>query len=321
MRYRNIDLNLFALFEAMLAHRSVSAAARELGVTPSAASHGLARLRRMLGDELFVSGAGGMRPTARAMELAPDVAAGLERLGATLTARSFDPAETMRTFVLAATGYFTALILPTLARRVTQAAPGAHLKIFPLGRMDVVQQLDDGRIDAAMGWFGMLPERIGRRTLLAEHEAVVVRAGHPLLAGALTKERILAYPHVVVELTGSGPRMQNGYLEERGAFRRIWIERIVMEEGDGGAIGRVAVTVPHYDDVPLLLAGGDMVATLPRRLAARAAKRDGLVILDLPYEPLVVEHEMIWNGGDGADPGLRWFFGEIDAAVHAVENG
>ncbi len=61
--------------------------------------------------------------------------------------------------------------------------------------MDVVQQLDAGCIDIVMGWFGELPKRISRQTLLTEHEAIVVRAGHPLTAGPITKDRILSFPH------------------------------------------------------------------------------------------------------------------------------
>jgi DNA-binding transcriptional LysR family regulator len=320
MRYRNVDLNLFALFEALLKHRTVSAAARELGITPSAASHGLARLRKVLGDELFTHGPGGMQPTAAAMNLAPQVAEGLDRLAMALTARPFDPAETLRTVVVAASDYFTTLLLPPLARHLARNAPGVHIKIFPPGRPDILEQLDDGHIDAASGWFGMLPQRIIRQTLLSEKEAVVVRAGHPLLQGLLTKERILSYPHVVVELTGSGHRPQDGYIEERGAFRRTWIERIIMEDPAGNdAFGRVAVTVPRYDDVPSLLEGSDMVATLPERLALRAVRRDGVAMLSLPYEPLTVLNELIWHERAAADPGLRWFLDQITVVLQSID--
>jgi DNA-binding transcriptional LysR family regulator len=76
MARQRVDLNLFRVFEAVMLHRSVSGAARELGVTPSAVSHALARLRMALGNELFVPGDGGMEPTARALELAPAVRGG-----------------------------------------------------------------------------------------------------------------------------------------------------------------------------------------------------------------------------------------------------
>jgi DNA-binding transcriptional LysR family regulator len=70
---RRIDLNLFRVFEAILQHRSVTGASRQLGLTPSAVSHALSRLRQTRGDELFVSGDAGMEPTPRALQLAPGI--------------------------------------------------------------------------------------------------------------------------------------------------------------------------------------------------------------------------------------------------------
>ena len=216
MRYRNTDLNLFALFEALLKHRSVAAASGQLGVTPSAASHGLARLRRLLNDELFVRGPDGFQLTPKASELAPTVAQGLAMLSSALEKRGFDPAETIRVFVIAATDYTTGLVLPRLVPKLIKEAPGAHLRVFPVGRTDLVQHLDDGRVDLVLGWFDVLPDRIIRRTLLLEDETVVVRAGHPLLKGKLTRERILRYPHVVVELTGTEHTARNGFFRRQG---------------------------------------------------------------------------------------------------------
>ncbi len=317
MSLQRVDLNLFALFDVMMKRRSASAAARQLGVTPSAVSHGLARLRKLLGDELFVAGPDGMQPTARALDLAPNVRDGLEKLALALKERSFDPAEAAVTFVIAATDYAMMLTLPSLARRLAVTAPHAHLKIFPFGRSDVVQQLDENRLHIVMGWFDELPTYIRRQTLLIEHEAIVVRAGHPLTAGQVTKKRLLEFPHVVVEFTGTGAHDQDGFIDDRGVVRRVWIERLLIETsgGDPRNVGLVAVTVPHYAGVVPMLLATDMVATLPRRLALRAAERDGLVVLNLPYEPLAVAHEMIWHERSLADPSVRWLIGQMEAVV------
>ncbi len=314
---RKVDLNLFALFALMLRHRSASAAARELGVTPSAVSHGLARLRKLLGDELFVAGPDGMQPTARALDLAPSVQDGLGRLATALDRRRFDPADAAVTFAIAATDYGISLTLPQLMRRLATLAPQAHVRIFPSGRSDVIQQLEDGRLHVVLGWFDKLPEYIQRHTLLTDHEAIVVRAGHPLTTGTVSRKRLLVFPHVVVELTGTGAHDQDGFVDDRGVVRRIWIERLLIEtsRGNSGNVARVAVTVPHYSGVAPMLQATDMVATLPSRLARLAATRDGLVVLPLPYEPLAAAHEMIWHERSLADPSLCWLIEQVRAAA------
>jgi DNA-binding transcriptional LysR family regulator len=314
--YQKVDLNLFALFETLMRCRSVSAASRELGVTASAVSHGLGRLRRLLGDELFVARAQGMEPTQRALELAPDIHDGLTRLAVALEDRVFDPAETTRTFAIAAADYASTIILPHVIATVATAAPYVTIKIFPAGRRDMAQQIDEGRLHIALGWFDTMPDRFRRQTLLTEHEAVVVRDGHPLTRGEVTKPRVLGFPHVVVDLTGSEHQGLDGFIDDRGVMRRIWIERLVIEAGaeQSNVVGRVGATVPRFSDVAPILCRTDMVATLPRRLALRAVASDGLVILDLPDQGPTVSFEMIWHQRAEQDPGLQWLLGLVRRA-------
>jgi len=307
---QRIDLNLFRVFEAIMQHRSVTAASRQLGVTPSAVSHALSRLRHALADELFVSGEAGMEPTPRALQLAPEIRDGLGRIDLALGSGPFVPADALRTFRVATSDYVAAAILPPLLAHIGSAAPRIDLRIFPLNRTDVIHQLDDGRVDLVLGWFGELPDRIRRTPIFKDQEALVVRAGHPLSEGAVTKERLFAFPHVVVELTGEEEQAGDGFLNERGVSRRIWIERLLIEmsDPDQGLMGRVAISVPHYATVPALLRATDMVATLPRRFALA---QPSLVVLDLPYEPLVVDVEAIWHQRADLDAGLKWLIGAI----------
>ena len=321
MRYDRVDLNLFRVFDAMMKHRSVTGASVELGVTASAVSHALGRLRKLLGDDLFVSSGDGMQPTARAIELAPDVGHGLERLEAAIEQRVFDPSEAGRTFGIGTTELGGTIVLPGLVRRFATGAPNINLRIFPLGRNDAVQQLDDGRIDLIFGWFRDLPRRVQRRPLFNEREAIVVRQGHPLCRRPVTKQRLFAFAHVVVELGGSGEHDREGFVDERGVERRTWIERLLIEAApaQSALVARVAVTVPSYALVAPILAVTDMVATLPEQMARRAVERDGLVMLDLPYEPLSVVVEMIWHERAAKDPSVRWLIEQISAV--AAETG
>ncbi len=317
---RRIDLNLFRVFEAVMRHRSVAGAGRELGVTASAVSHALSRLRQALADELFVPGESGMQPTARALELAPVIRDGLGRIDVALVARAFVPSAALRTFRLAATDYVGVTILPRMVSRIARVAPQIDLSVFPFSRMDAIRTLDDGRLDFVVGWFGALPERMRRATIMVEREAVAVRAGHPLTQGKLTRERLFAFPHIVVDLTGTEGQATDGFLDERGVWRRTWIERLLIEMGDGepGLVGRVAVSVPHYAAVPPVLRVTDLVGTLPRSLALLAVEQGGLVMLDLPYEPLAVPIELVWHQRVEPDAGVQWLITELIDEMKSV---
>jgi DNA-binding transcriptional LysR family regulator len=314
---RRVDLNLFRVFEAVLQHRSVSGASRELGVTASAVSHALARLRQAIGDELFILGETGMEPTVRALELAPGVRDGLDRIEAAVSTKPFVPSQSYRTFRIASSDHLAVMILSHLIGRVAKTAPQINFRMFPSNRTDVVRHLDDGRVDVVLGWFGEVPDRVRRMTVAHESEAIVVRTGHPLTEGPVTRKRLFEFPYVVVEMTGIEEGTVDGFIDERGVLRRVWIERLLNEkgEGDDDLVGRVAVSVAHFSAVPAILYQTDMVATLPRRLALQYARQGGLVVLDLPYEPLVVPLEMVWHQRVDHDAGMQWLTTEIMNAV------
>ena len=109
-------------------------------------------------------------------------------------------------------------------------------------------------------------------------------------------------------MTGTEEHEKDGFLNDEGVSRRVWIERALLELQDKSVniTGRAAVCVPYFAAVPPMLEVTDMVATLPRRLALRLAERDSIVLLKLPYKPITVEVEMVWHGRVARDPGLRW---------------
>jgi Bacterial regulatory helix-turn-helix protein, lysR family len=101
---RTVDLNLFRVFDAIMLHRSVSKASKGLSVTPSAVSHALRRLRRSIGDELFIPTDSGTQPTQRALNLASAVREGLEKFQSALIEKESVPNNCPRTFCIGATG-------------------------------------------------------------------------------------------------------------------------------------------------------------------------------------------------------------------------
>jgi Bacterial regulatory helix-turn-helix protein, lysR family len=150
---RMIDLNLFRGFDAMMLHRSVCKASQMLSVTPSAVSHALSRLRRSIGDELFIPTESGMQPTPRALELASAVREGLGKLELALTGNESAPTETLRTFRIGATDYACMVVIPSLVKRLAKSAPNIDLRVLssPPRATGFALQIDDRRSRDAMG--------------------------------------------------------------------------------------------------------------------------------------------------------------------------
>jgi DNA-binding transcriptional LysR family regulator len=319
-QFRLMDLNLFRVFDAMMLHRSVCKASRTLSVTPSAVSHALGRLRQSIGDELFIPTESGMQPTRRALELASAVREGLEKLELALTGKEPGPAEASRTFRIGATDYACMVILPSLVKRLARSAPTVDLRVFPLNHIDLVQQLEKGRADLVIGSFTELPAGIKRSRLLLEDEVIVVRTGHPLTRGRMTKERLLEVPQVVVEPAGTTENASDGFPDEETNGKRVSVESALREFQDGriGPGGCVTVCVPKFAAVAPFLQLSDMLAKLPRRLALWAAAHAPLSLLDLPYPSVPIDIEMLWHQGGADDHGIQWLVNELVECIGNV---
>ena len=312
-----IDLNLFRLFDAMMLHRSVRKASQMLSVTPSAVSHALSRLRQSIGDELFVATESGMEPTQRALELASAVREGLSKLELALTGKQSVPPGALRTYRIWATDYPSMVILPSLVKRLAKSAPNVDLRVFSSNRVDCIRHLEKGRADLVIGSFTELPGGIRRSRLLREDEVIIVRTGHPLTRGRMTKERLLEFPHVVVEPTGTMEDENGEFPEEQAKCKRVSVESALQEfqYGKIGPGGRAAVCVANFAAVAPFLQFGDMVAMLPRRLALWAAANAPLALLDPPTTSITIEIEMLWDQSADQDQGLQWLVNELAESI------
>jgi DNA-binding transcriptional LysR family regulator len=184
---RMVDLNLFRVFDAMMQDRTVRAASRRLSVTPSAVSHALRRLRQSLRDELFVSTESSMQPTRRALEIAPTIREGLEKLELALVRKEPNRPEALRTFRIVATDYAWMVILPRLVKRLSGSAPRVALQVSARNHLDLGQNLQTGRCDLFIGPFDKLQAGLRRSKLLSDDEVIAVRNAHPLTLGEVTK--------------------------------------------------------------------------------------------------------------------------------------
>ena len=320
MNFATLDLNLLRVFDALMEERSVTRAGLRLGVSQSAVSHALARLRDAIGDDLFVKTPDGMAATARARAIGPRLHAGLLALQASLAEDRFDPAASTRIFSLAADPYARAIVLPGVIARVRTAAPGVELRIKP-GFAGVTDALDDGRLDFAIASYRRVPPQFGVEDLLTERLVWALRADHPAAAAPLTLARLAELPHLVRVLSDGDDAESDLPVLGHG------LERRAMQDDDGalrralaglGLHRNVRLTIPDSYAALAVVGETDLAALVPERMGQALAARFRLRLFDPPYEASAVPLSIVWHMGHGANPGARWLRDMIVAVAHAV---
>jgi DNA-binding transcriptional LysR family regulator len=289
MRFKGLDLNLLVAFEALMAERSVSRAARRLHLSQPAMSNALARLRSYFGDELLVAQNRRMYPTPFAQTLLPQVRQGLQTMeGVVATSRHFDPATSNRTFRVMTSDYIATSVIFPIVTRLGATAPGIGIELLlPSPRR--IELLESGDIDLLITLEGYLAPQLPSDHLFDDEYRLVGRAGHPALDGTTTLEQMLAYEHVHVSIG-----------EERlPSFGDAYLERLGIER-------RVAILAPNFGMLPWLLQDTDWLALIQGRLATQMMRNFALTAVPPPL-PIPVLREMAqYHVTRSNDPGLRW---------------
>ncbi len=303
----NIDLNLLRVFDVLLEERSVTRTGARLGLTQSAVSHALNRLRYMLGDELFVRGPAGMQPTPRAVEMGPQVHAALNQLIAALAPSDFDPATSERRFAVVAGAYASAILAPPVAGRLAEAAPHCQLVIAELAN-DVLERADARRVDFLVGSVIAAPERFARETLMTEALVWVVRSGHPVFQGPrIDLATLVSVPHVVIVRSPSG--LVGDSVERRGLVSRAsWEDAGAFEAAMAahGLTRRIGLSVPDTFTALAVASRTDMATLIPRRLALISAQGGRVQLIDPPYDSPTVDVSLLYVRERLAEPAMAW---------------
>jgi DNA-binding transcriptional LysR family regulator len=280
--FNRFDLNLLFVFDAIFAERSVTKAAGRLSVTQTAVSHSLSRLREQFGDRLFLRVPGGVRPTPRALELAPAIRETLEQVEYLVAKSEFDPAVVSHTFRIAITEYFGSLALPQLVRRLEREAPNIELVTVPNILINVPLLLDSHEIDFAIGYFqdplrNMLPPRLKSIPVMKDHYVCVMRKNHPFARGPLTLEKYLSARHLLISLRGESFGVIDKVLKRMKARRRI------------------GLTICHHMVGPPIIQGSDMIMTLTSRMALQYKDLYDLHVAPLPIKIPASPMQLVWN--------------------------
>jgi len=305
MHISAIDLNLVVVLRALLDERSVSRAARRLGLSQSATSHALGRLREVVKDPLFLRTRTGLAPTARAEAMAASVRASLDALDETLFAHTpFDPGTIKRTFHIRPSDYVEFLVIPSLIERLARVAPGVDL-FARATATEPTLALERGELDLLIQ-----PPRTGEQTEALHMQKIwdeqfmgIARRGHPLMRGRMTLKRFASARHVLVAPRGQpgGGRIDE-VLKEHGLERHI------------------AFRTPSFLAAPQVVAATDLVMVLPARLVTPLARQLRLATFEPPMELPGFEMAMFWNDRHDSDPVHAFLRTEIAHVAAALQN-
>jgi DNA-binding transcriptional LysR family regulator len=303
MNLASIDLNLLVALEALVEERSVSRAARRVGLSQPAMSHALSRLRGLLDDTLLVRAAGGMQLTLRGEALRYPVKDALEKVKDLLLSESFDPAVSTRSFRIFVADNATDLLLPSLWAKLQREAPKVRIEIQPWRVSGVAAHELARSVDIAIG---CMPESFPgfyQQRLFTDRDACAVRRGNPHVRAISDRARFLEAKHVAVIVQGMREDPVDTWLREEGFHRNV------------------VLTVPNYLQALHVVARSDLLAVIPERLILAYARELKLRAKSVPLDVGTFDEYLLHPARTHGDPGCVWLRGVIKDIARRLARG
>jgi DNA-binding transcriptional LysR family regulator len=283
-----LDLNLLVVLRALLTERHVTRAASRIGLSQSATSHALSRLRELYGDQLLVRNGKTLRLTPRAERILPLLDRGLSDLKASVDPEPvFDPRTARRSFTIGTADYGQAVVLPELLRVLEREAPNIELSSLTFPNLE--ELVIAGTLDLSLDVVSPgASTRLHVQRLFSDDFVCVMRSRQGRGQRKLSLQQYLDLRHLVVAPSGTPGSLVDTELEKRGLSRQV------------------ALRVSSFLVAPIVLGQTDYVSTLPRRLAESVAQRHRLTLLKPPIELQPFTLGMVWHPRLQSDPAQAW---------------
>jgi LysR family transcriptional regulator, mexEF-oprN operon transcriptional activator len=290
---RSFDLNLLIAFDALMEERSVTRAAARLRVRQPAMSHSLSVLRMLLQDELFVRAGVTMRPTARALNIAPAVRTTLRQMEEILRWKEpFDPKRD-RTFRLGFSSDVELQVMPDLAARLRRIAPGIRLLGRQADRAEVHRLLDEGELDIAIGCFEPGASRYRGKHLFEQALSCCFNPKLLDLSVPIDLETYVSVGHALLTLSD----------DLRGCLANALSQ--------AAAELNVVVATSNFLGILSIASQAPVLATLPSRMAHRYGPGFGLAVSPVPLKLQVAPVAMVWSARADREAGSLWLRSQI----------
>lgn len=297
---RKADINLMVVFEALMQERNLTRAAEKLFVAQPTVSAALARLRAMFNDPLLIRVGNRMEPSARAEEVIKYLTPALDAMSTALSmTHDFEPLTSKMTFRIGLSDDVESGLLPPLLRALRVEAPNVVVVVQHVDYWRIPDLLAAGDVTVGISQTKGLPAN-AKRKVLRRSMPKLLRADS--VPGGITLDDFCARPHALVSFAGDLSGFIDEALEELGRKRHV------------------VLAVPQFNGLGSLLAGTDIVATVPDYTADVLTAAGGLRAEDLPIPVRSFELHMAWRGAQDNDPAERWlrsriqmFFGDPDS--------
>ena len=293
MRISDLDLNLLLVFTAVMKRRSVTLAGEDLGMTQSAISNALRRLRLNFSDPLFVKAPKGMAPTPLAERLIGPLQDAVDRIQTALDdASEFDQATSKRLFRIYMSDLGQMILMPRLIRVLEREAPGIRMQVVDHEPRVAQSLMVEGGVDVSIGTFDSFQAGFHSQRLFQKSYVVIGRKGHPELRNGLAMKAFLRARHAVYHPPAGS----------HDDFDQV-VSRIFKEHG---VDRHISVELAHGLGIVEVIAASELLMCVPRRLATSLAASDALEVAALPFESPNIDVSQFWHHRFHADPGHRW---------------
>lgn len=284
----SIDLNLLATFDAIEHERNITLAASRIGVTQPAMSNALARLRRIFNDPLFVRAGRKMQPTPFAERLAEPIRQSCALINYALAMeKNFEPGKSTQQFNFYMTDIGEVVNLPVILNHLRRVAPNITIKVASILQQDLRTAMAEGEVNIALGPFPSLKAEFFEQRLYSDSFVCIARNGHPKVRNTLTYKQFCELPHAVVESAG-----------HEAAFEKIIRRRKVSR--------CIAVTVPHFMALPVIVGDSDLIATIPLRAAESFSHLAKIKLFKVPLDLPRYDIKQHWHERFHRDPANQW---------------
>ncbi len=291
---RRLDMTMLLVFREIMRTRKLTLVAKRLGLTQSAISHTLSRLRYGFGDQLFLRKPHGLEPTARALELEPAISTILELAQSQLLSEGqFDPGSATRHLRIAAPDHHSAILGAPLSKLLEQKAPGLRFSFNAAVRLEAIAMLEANTTDMVIGYFNETPVNCQALKLYQEEYAVISSSKHGSCDGSLAS--YLAARHLLVSFSGNLHGIVDDTLAAQGQTRQV------------------VAAFPQFFPALATVSESNLIATVPKRLAEAYATRFELRLFEPPIDIRSFPISVVWHRRNAKDGAIKWLCQQLQS--------
>ena len=280
MIIRNINGERFALlvtFKAIFESGGISAAAKIQGMTQSAVSKHLQKLREWFNDELFVRTASGMEPTEKSKTLIERVEHILQEVATLSDQAHFDPSLLTGGFTIATTSEVSQRLIPGLLKKLSNVAPKLRITVINLTHDYSIRELESGKVNLVMSVNWHAPEQLMQKRLYSDQFVCLMHKDHALAKGKLTLKAYANATHIMVAPLGK----ERGFIDEQLAKNDLQRQ--------------IRLSVPDFSQIDTAVLQSDHIVTLPKHVASKLKKDKNLIIKALPFDVPDIDYYLFWH--------------------------